>query len=97
VEFTSCAISDFAPPPGTGWIVSNPPYGVRLRGGGDLRDLYARFGAVLRRRCPGWRVALLCTDRRLVGASELPLESRASWRNGGLRGEVFTGVVPGAV
>jgi putative N6-adenine-specific DNA methylase len=96
VELACRAISDFVPPAGTGWIVSNPPYGVRLRGGGDLRDLYARFGAVLRQRCPGWRVALLCSDSRLVRASELALASRASWRNGGLRVEVFTGVVPGA-
>ena len=96
IELTYRAISDFEPPPGTGWIVSNPPYGVRLRGAGDLRDLYASLGAVLRRRCPGWRVALLCADHRLVRASELPLEACASWRNGGLRVEVFTGVVPGA-
>jgi putative N6-adenine-specific DNA methylase len=96
VELGQRAISDFEPPPGTGWIVCNPPYGVRLRGGGDLRDLYASLGAVLRRRCPGWRVALLCADRRLLRASELPLEPRASWRNGGLAVEVFAGVVPGA-
>jgi putative N6-adenine-specific DNA methylase len=96
IAFACRAISDFEPPPGTGWIVCNPPYGVRLRGGGDLRDLYARFGAVLRRRCPGWRVALLGADARLLRASELPLEPRASWRNGGLAVEVFTGVVPGA-
>lgn len=96
IAFEPRTISDFEPPPGTGWIVCNPPYGVRLRGGGDLRDLYARFGAVLRRRCPGWRVALLCADPRLLRASELPLEPRASWRNGGLKVEVFTGVVPGA-
>ena len=96
VAFGQRTISDFEPPPGTGWIVCNPPYGVRLRGGGDLRDLYARFGAVLRRRCAGWRVALLSADPRLVRASELPLEARASWRNGGLKVEVFTGAVPGA-
>jgi putative N6-adenine-specific DNA methylase len=96
IAFEQRAISDFEPPQGTGWIVCNPPYGVRLRGGGDLRDLYARFGAVLRRRCPGWRVALLCADARLLRASELPLEPRASWRNGGLKVEVFTGAVPGA-
>jgi putative N6-adenine-specific DNA methylase len=96
IAFEQRTISDFEPPSGTGWIVCNPPYGVRLRGGGDLRDLYARFGAVLRRRCPGWRVALLCADPRLVRASELSLEPRASWRNGGLKVEVFTGAVPGA-
>ncbi len=96
IEFEPRAISDFEPPPGTGWIVCNPPYGVRLRGGGDLRDLYASLGAVLRRRCPGWRVTLLCADPRLLRASDLPLEPRASWRNGGLKVEVFAGVVPGA-
>jgi len=96
VAFAQRTISDFEPPPGTGWIVCNPPYGVRLRGGGDLRDLHARFGDVLRRRCPGWRVALLCADPRLLRASQLPLEPRASWRNGGLKVEVFTGMVPGA-
>ena len=96
VAFACRSISDFEPPAGTGWIVSNPPYGVRLRGGGDLRDLYASFGAVLKRRCPGWRVALLATDARLIRASGLPLEAIASWRNGGLRVEVFAGVVPGS-
>jgi len=96
IAFEQRTISDFQPPPGTGWIVCNPPYGVRLRGGGDLRDLFASFGAVLRRRCPGWHVALLCADARLLRASELPLEPRASWRNGGLKVEVFRGVVPGA-
>ncbi len=94
VAFEQRSISDFEPPPGTGWIVCNPPYGVRLRGSGDLRDLYARFGTVLRRRCPGWRVALLCADPRLLRASELPLEHRASWRNGGLKVGVFVGMLP---
>jgi putative N6-adenine-specific DNA methylase len=96
VELARAAISSFEPPPGTGVIASNPPYGVRLRGG-DLRDLYARFGSVLARRCPGWRVAILCSDRKLVRASGLPLEPRARWRNGGLAIELFAGTVPGGV
>jgi putative N6-adenine-specific DNA methylase len=94
-RFAKRAISDFEPPAGMGWIVSNPPYGVRLRGGGDLRDLYARLGAVLRRRCPGWHVALLCSDPRLIRASQLPLEPGARWRNGGLAVSVFAGRVSG--
>jgi putative N6-adenine-specific DNA methylase len=94
VELARAAISSFEPPPGTGVIASNPPYGVRLRGG-ELRDLYARFGSVLARRCPGWRVAILCSDRKLVRASGLPLEPRARWRNGGLAIELFAGTVPG--
>jgi len=96
VAFECRSISDFEPPAGRGWIVGNPPYGVRLRGGGDLRDLYARMGDVLRRRCPGWRVALLASDPRLIRASGLALEASASWRNGGLRVGVYTGALPGA-
>ena len=95
VAFACRSISDFEPPAGRGWIVSNPPYGVRLRGGGDLRDLYAKLGAVLRRRCAGWRVALLVADPALVRASGLPVAQSASWRNGGLRVGVYTGVLPG--
>jgi putative N6-adenine-specific DNA methylase len=96
IVFARRAISDFEPPSGTGWLVCNPPYGVRLRGGGDLRDLYASLGAVLRRRCPGWRVVLLCSDARLVRASGLPLEPGARWRNGGLAVSVYAGRVPDA-
>jgi putative N6-adenine-specific DNA methylase len=96
IVFSRRAISDFEPPDGKGWIVCNPPYGVRLRGGGDLRDLYARLGDVLRRRCAGWRVALLCSDARLVRASGLPLEPGARWRNGGLAVSVYAGRVPDA-
>jgi putative N6-adenine-specific DNA methylase len=36
------------PPAGPGWLVANPPYGVRLGKTGDLRDLYAQLGKVLR-------------------------------------------------
>jgi 23S rRNA G2445 N2-methylase RlmL len=95
VEWVRGAVSAFEPPPGRGWIVCNPPYGVRLSRGGDLRDLYASLGNVLRRRAPGWRVTLLCADPRLLRASGLPLEPRARWRNGGLRVDVCSGVVPG--
>jgi putative N6-adenine-specific DNA methylase len=96
IVFSRRAVSDLEPPGGIGWIVCNPPYGVRLRGGGDLRDLYARLGDVLRRRCPGWRVALLCADARLIRASGLPLEPGARWRNGGLAVSLYSGRVSDA-
>jgi putative N6-adenine-specific DNA methylase len=48
IEFSQRAVSAIEPSPGPGWVVTNPPYGQRVRGGRDLRDLYARFGDVLR-------------------------------------------------
>lgn len=66
------AVSDLVPPDAArpGWIVTNPPWGGRLRGGsGDVRDLYARLGQVAQERFPGWGVALLVPDVRLAHAA----------------------------
>ncbi|HJP60786.1 MAG TPA: class I SAM-dependent RNA methyltransferase, partial [Gemmatimonadaceae bacterium] len=30
--------------PGEGWVLTNPPYGIRVGESGDLRNLYARLG-----------------------------------------------------
>jgi len=66
-----------------GWILTNPPYGIRVGERGDLRDLYATLGAKLRNK-QGWRLGVLTTDRVLVGQMRLPLRSRLDSRNGGI-------------
>ncbi len=48
IQFSQAAISAIQPPPGPGWVVTNPPYGVRISSGNDLRGLYTQFGNVLR-------------------------------------------------
>jgi putative N6-adenine-specific DNA methylase len=78
------ALSALAARADQGWVVTDPPHGVRLRGG-DLRDLYARLGQVLRERLPGWHVALLCGSPVLRAALALPLREVATLRSGGLR------------
>lgn len=93
IQFSQRALSAIEPPPGPGWVVTNPPYGERLRGGGDLRDLYARFGDVLRARCPGWQVAVLCSDLRLLGQMRLELDTSLALVNGGLRVRLGRGAV----
>lgn len=84
VEFHQHAVSDLAPPAGPGFLVSNPPYGIRVSGDLDLRDLYARLGAVLREHCAGWRVALLSADPALDRATGLPLQAAWESENGGI-------------
>jgi putative N6-adenine-specific DNA methylase len=93
IEFTCRAVSDIQPPPGPGWVVSNPPYGMRVSQGKDLRNLYAQLGNVLRRACPGWQVSLLCSDRILLGHTGLGLEDALSLVNGGLPVRVGRGRV----
>jgi len=92
IRFGKSAVSSLEPPCKKGFIVTNPPYGHRLGEGEELRDLYARFGAVLRERCPGWRVAVLCSDKRLLAAMRLDLDTSLSFSNGGLRVYVARGI-----
>lgn len=87
-------LSACEPPPGRGLVLSNPPYGVRVGKRGPLRDLYAQLGHVLRARCPGWRVALLCGDD-LWRHTDLPLAPLRNLRNGGLAVTLVAGHVPG--
>ena len=78
------ALSALEPPPGPGWMVTNPPYGVRVGERDRLRDLYAAIGRLVRDRLPGWTVALLTAERVLEGQLGLPLEERLATRNGGI-------------
>ena len=78
-----------------GWIVSNPPYGVRVGDGGGVRDLWAQLGNVLRRRAPGWRVTLLSPDPALDRQLQIPMRLVARTTNGGIPVRIVSGVVPG--
>ena len=93
IEFTCRALSVIEPPATPGWVVTNPPYGVRVGAGGDLRNLYAQFGKVLRNRCPGWHVALLCNDRQLLGQTGLALDTSLGMVNGGIAVMLARGII----
>ncbi len=96
IAFACQAVSAIAPPSGPGWVVTNPPYGVRVSAAQDLRNLYAQFGHVLRAHCPGWQVAFLCNDPQLIGQTRLRLDTSLAWINGGLRVRLARGVVESA-
>ena len=85
VLFQASAISAVEPPSTPGLVATNPPYGVRLSEGDTVRNLYARFGQVLRSRCSGWRAALYCPDPRLASAIELPFWELFRTTNGGIK------------
>lgn len=78
------AATDLASLGPAGWVVTNPPYGMRVAEGRDLRALYATLGRVLRDGGAGWRLAMVSADDRLAGQVRLPLVSRLRTVNGGL-------------
>jgi putative N6-adenine-specific DNA methylase len=77
-----------------GWIVTNPPYGVRVGESGRVRDLWAQLGKVLRARAPGWEVALLSPDQALERELGVPLRLAARTTNGGIPVRLMVGRVP---
>jgi putative N6-adenine-specific DNA methylase len=96
VEWRRAAISTMTPPPGRGWIVTNPPYGVRVGERRALRDLYAQLGNVARRCCPGWEVAFLAAHPELERQTGLEQAVRFTTENGGIRVRLVQGRVPAA-
>jgi len=94
ITFTQKAVSAIEPPAGPGWVVTNPPYGQRISSSADLRNLYAQLGNVLRSKCLGWHVGILCNDIKLISQTRLSLDTSFSTINGGIpvrlaRGKVF--------
>lgn len=73
-----------------GLLLTNPPYGLRVSDGADLRALYARLGDVLRTGGPGWRLGMLVPpDRALAGQLRLRLTPAVRTTNGGLPVELL--------
>ena len=76
-----------------GWVVTNPPYGVRVGDSDRVRDLWAQLGSLLRERAPGWRVALLSPDVEFERQLRIPLKAVASLSNGGIPVRIMVGDV----
>jgi putative N6-adenine-specific DNA methylase len=93
VDFDVRPVSAIAPPPGPGFVVTNPPYGVRVGERDRLRNLYLALGNVLRARCPGWTAALLVADRQLEAHLQLPLADVLATSNGGIPVRLAVGTV----
>ena len=68
---------------GEGWIITNPPYGVRVGETRDLRNLYATLGKSLIGKL-GWRIGVLAAEGTLADQIRLPMRSRFDTRNGGI-------------
>lgn len=93
IQFTCQAVSAITPPAVRGWVVTNPPYGLRVSEGSDLRNLYAQLGNVLRAQCPGWQVAVMCNDLALLGHTRIKLDTSLSLINGGVNVKLARGKV----
>lgn len=82
VILTSAALSAAPLGPPSAWVITNPPYGVRVGETTSLRDLYASLGKRIRRE--GRRLVLLSADTGLERQLGLGMETVLATRNGGI-------------
>ena len=73
------------------WIVTNPPYGIRLSSA-KIKDTYAKLGDWIRENFTKAHITLLSPAREFVEATGLKLEKVTSFSNGGIRVGVYRGV-----
>jgi putative N6-adenine-specific DNA methylase len=66
-----------------GWVLTNPPYGVRVGDSEGLRNLYAKLGSAVR-SVPGWKLGILTSDTKLSRQVGIPMRPRFSTSNGGI-------------
>ncbi len=89
IEFSEAPLSRGAMSGVPGWIVTNPPYGVRVGESAPLRDLYATIGRVV--RGGGHHLVMLSADASLERQLGMPLRTIVATRNGGIAVRILSG------
>lgn len=84
IQWIEQAFSNLQFPHQPGLIITNPPYGLRINSNQDIRNLYAKFGNLLKERGQGWEVLFLCNQHKLATQTRLNLSKKLSFTNGGI-------------
>ena len=72
-----------------GQLVTNPPYGERLREKQEAEALYRSFGKAVRTLPAGWRVLVLSSHTELERAFGRSAEKKRKLYNGMLKCDAF--------
>lgn len=81
MQFETCDVAETPVPEGPGVIVMNPPYGIRLEPGEDLRPLYKRMGDFLKQEGPGKTGYIFTANSALAKKIGLRSKSRTTFFN----------------
>lgn len=76
-------------PGGSGVLVTNPPYGIRLDEQENLAVFYPLLGHALKQRYAGWRAYFFTADLRLAKLIRLSASQRTVLFNGALECRLF--------
>ena len=73
----------------SGLVICNPPYGERWGDTEELKPLYQSLGEIVKRECPGWRLALMTGNSELSGELRLRAEKKYKLFNGAIPSQLI--------
>lgn len=91
IAFAQQPIASVTVPDAPGWIVTNPPYGVRVSDRAGAHDAYRQLGRLVRAHGGGWHTVVMLADRSLGGAIGPELRRLFRTSNGGIPVDVAAG------
>lgn len=94
IQIENQSLSKMELPDREGWIVTNPPYGLRIGESGQLRNLYSRLGQIVREAAGSYSVGLLSADKALDAQLGIPLREVFRTTNGGIPVRLVVGKRP---
>ncbi|ADY12625.1 bifunctional 23S rRNA (guanine(2069)-N(7))-methyltransferase RlmK/23S rRNA (guanine(2445)-N(2))-methyltransferase RlmL [Sphaerochaeta globosa] len=71
-------------PQGIGYIITDPPYGLRMESDTDLEVLYRQMGNKISTLFGGWNVAILCGRQELLSHVDMKPDRTNTVNNGGV-------------
>lgn len=74
---------NFTPPAGGGWVLLNPPYGLRLKQE-NITDYYKAIGDTLKKNYQGYKAGIITSDVPAMKSIGLKATSRTTVFNGAL-------------
>ena len=84
IQLKQANVLEMPAPAGSGVIVTNPPYGVRLGETHELAEFYPKLGDALKQRFSGWRAYIFTGDAQLPKLIRLSASKRTPLFNGAL-------------
>jgi putative N6-adenine-specific DNA methylase len=89
VTLKQANLLELSPPTAGGFIVTNPPYGVRLGEKEDLAQFYPRLGDTLKQKFDGWTAFIFSGDPELPKLIRLKPARKTVLYNGALECRLY--------
>jgi len=89
VTLKQANLLEISPPAAEGFIVTNPPYGVRLGEKEDLAQFYPRLGDTLKQKFDGWTAFIFSGDPELARLIRLKPSRKTVLYNGALECRLY--------